>query len=149
VLAQDLARFLELYDLTTTGLDAEDAAANVDTPEDARSGSESRRYRWHLRAEGRNRAVVKRAKELQGYTCRVCGRDFVAELGDLGKRCIDAHHLTPFAQLDERPRELDPRADFAIVCANCHRLLHSETLPLVPEELATRLTTAETAADGS
>lgn len=139
VLAHDLSRFLRLYDLTTTGLDAEDAGSDSSTPESARVGLESRRYRWHLRAEGRNGAVAKRAKQLQGYTCCVCDRDFVTELGELGKRCIDAHHLTPFAELDERPRKLDPRNDFAIVCANCHRMIHSETPPLSPIDLRARL----------
>lgn len=136
VIAMQIRRFLGLYESVTAAVDEDDAAGRLDLPVDARSGAESKRYRWHLRAEGRNRAVVRRAKELHGYVCGVCRRDFVKELGEVGKRCVDAHHLTPFSQLDERPRQLDPRRDFAIVCANCHRLLHSETPPLLPEVVA-------------
>jgi 5-methylcytosine-specific restriction protein A len=142
VIASFVQQFLSLYEIATTGLDEDEAAASVDIPDDARTGTESKRYRWHLRAEGRNRAIVRRAKELRNYTCQVCGRSFVEELGDVGKRCIDAHHLTPFADLDARPRDLDARADFAVVRANCHRLLHSETPPLRPDELARLLALA-------
>jgi 5-methylcytosine-specific restriction enzyme A len=125
-----IRRFLDLYETATVGLDEDQAAVNGDVAEDARTGTESKRYRWHLRAEGRNRTVVRRAKEIRDYTCQACERRFVEELGEIGKRCIDAHHLTPFGELDSRPRDLDARTDFAVVCANCHRLLHSETPPL-------------------
>lgn len=133
-------RFLDLYATVTSGLDAEDAVSDPDAPAGTRGrGLESRRYRWHLRAEGRNSAVARRAKEMHGYRCQVCGRDFFQELGDLGKRCIDAHHLTPFSELDSRPRHLDPETDYAVVCSNCHRMLHSETPPLLPAELRRQL----------
>jgi 5-methylcytosine-specific restriction protein A len=83
--------------------------------------------------------VVRRAKELQGYVCRVCGVDFAAEYGELGKRSIDAHHKQPFTELDERPRAVDPIEDFDIVCANHHRMLHIETPPMTVDVLRTRL----------
>jgi 5-methylcytosine-specific restriction enzyme A len=130
VIATLIRRFLDLYETATVGLDEDEAAVSVDVADDARTGTESKRYRWHLRAEGRNRTIVRRAKEIRDYTCQACGRRFVDELGEIGKRCIDAHHLTPFGELDARPRDLDAKTDFAVVCANCHRLLHSETPPL-------------------
>jgi 5-methylcytosine-specific restriction protein A len=136
VLACHLLGYLAIYESATSGVDAEEAASSVEVPDEARTGTESKRYRWHLRAEGRNRAVVRRAKELRDYSCQVCGRRFVDEFGELGKRCVDAHHLSPFSELDSRPRNLDARTDFAVVCANCHRMLHSETPPVAPEELA-------------
>jgi len=138
-LALDLRRFLALYAATTEGIDQEEAAAAADVPDEAKTGTEAKRYRWHLRAEGRNRTVVRKAKELRNYTCQVCQRAFVEAYGEIGKRCIDAHHLTPFGDLDERPRDLNPAVDFAVVCSNCHRLLHSETPPLEPAQLVTLL----------
>jgi 5-methylcytosine-specific restriction protein A len=137
-LLADLTRFLRLYRQTTAGIDGAIAAADQSMPQDAQpqSGEESRRYRWHLRAEGRNGRLAKLAKNAQGYRCQACGRDYVEELGPIGKGCVDAHHLTPFSELDERPVALDPAADFAIVCANCHRLIHSETPPLLPDQVA-------------
>ncbi len=43
---------------------------------------------------------------------------------------IEAHHLVPlsFYAEDEIP-ELSPRDDFAVVCANCHRMLHRGDAP--------------------
>jgi 5-methylcytosine-specific restriction enzyme A len=139
VLGTELRRFLSLYQTVTASLDEEQAELYPDIPPEARGGTESKRYRWHLRAEGRNSAVARQAKQLQGYACQVCERDFEKELGELGKRCIEAHHLAPFEELDDEPRDLDPEEDFAVVCANCHRMLHSETPPLSPERLARRI----------
>lgn len=42
----------------------------------------------------------------------------------MAQEYIEAHHLTPFAALEGRPTELDVEKDFAVVCANCHRMLH-------------------------
>jgi len=143
-LLTELRRFLRLYEIATTRLDAEEAPNRGDLPKDAQSGKESRRFRWHLRAEGRNRSAAKKAKQLAGYNCAVCGRNFAEDIGELGKRCIDAHHLTPFSELDERPRDLDPATDFAVVCSNCHRMLHSETPPLTPGDLVAALAAMQT-----
>lgn len=135
ILVEDLRRLLSIYVKTTEGLDSTGSMTNPDLPVEAQSGIESKRYRWHLRAEGRNGSVAQRAKQLGDYTCQVCQREFLKELGKMGKSCVDAHHLTPFSELDSHPRKLDPRKDFAIVCANCHRLLHSRTPPLSPTRL--------------
>jgi 5-methylcytosine-specific restriction protein A len=133
--AEDLRRLLSLYRSLVETLDQLDVESDPDAPEEAKTGVEAKRYRWHLRAEGRNRSVVKRAKTLQGYVCAVCGADFEAEHGELGKRAIEAHHKTPFEQLDERPTALDPRTDFDIVCATHHRMVHSKTPPLTVAQL--------------
>lgn len=130
VLASDLQVALHLYRKMVDAAGEIDAATDPDLPKDARSGAEAKRYRWHLQAEGRNRSMAKAAKRLKGYKCEVCDRNFTRELGAIGKRCIDAHHLVPFKDLDEQPKQLDPEKDFAVVCANCHRILHSETPPL-------------------
>jgi 5-methylcytosine-specific restriction enzyme A len=125
----EVQRFLDLYSTVTTGQTEEDATRASVAPKVAK-GNEVRRLAWHLVAEGRNSVIARRAKEIQGYQCQVCGYQPPEELGNSGRRCIEAHHLTPFQDLDERPRHLDPERDFAIVCANCHRLLHSEYPPL-------------------
>jgi 5-methylcytosine-specific restriction protein A len=65
----------------------------------------------------------------------VCGFNFEATYGEIGADFIEAHHLTPFSELQGRPTRLDPRADFAVVCPNCHRMLHTRTPPLPPDEL--------------
>jgi 5-methylcytosine-specific restriction protein A len=79
--------------------------------------------RTHLRVE-RNRKLAAKVKKLKGFRCEVCDLDFSEKYGDLGKDFIEAHHLTPFALLKGKPVPLDPRNDFAVLCANCHRMIH-------------------------
>ncbi len=130
ILASDLKRFLRLYERVTSGRAELEAVTGTDDTGSAKPGLESRRYGWHRRAEGRNSSIARSAKKIQGSRCQVCRRDFPKEHGELGSSCTEAHHLTPFSEMDSRPRQLDPEKDFAIVCSNCHRMLHSETPPL-------------------
>jgi 5-methylcytosine-specific restriction protein A len=123
-LAEDLHQMLALYSRLTEQIDqitdgdeqAEGPPANLE---------EERRLRWHKQFEGRNTQAAKAAKREQGYTCQGCGRDYVAMYGEIGQRCVDAHHVLPYAQLGEGRRRLDPRRDFLILYAPCHRIVHS------------------------
>ena len=57
--------------------------------------------------------------------CEVCGFDFGTAYGELGDGFAECHHRTPLASLT---KEVEVRiADLAIVCANCHRVLHRRT----------------------
>ncbi len=54
--------------------------------------------------------------------CEVCGFDFHEVYGDLGKGFIEAHHRMPLSELvGEKTTNLE---DLALVCSNCHRMLH-------------------------
>ena len=123
-LEQDLRRMVDLYSRLTDQLDRI-TAGNEQAEGRQADLEEERHLRWHKRFEGRNTRAAKEAKRVQGYTCQGCGRDYVAMYGELGKRCVDAHHLVPFAQLGGGRRRLNPRRDFAILCAPCHRIVHS------------------------
>jgi 5-methylcytosine-specific restriction protein A len=126
--ASDLARMLDLYALLVSAKDAVEDEGELDEGEPPSSQKEARRLRWHLRAEGRNSQAAKKAKRLHGYRCQVCDFDYVAKYGELGSQYVEAHHLVPFSGLDERPKDLDPKKDFAVLCANCHRMVHRKTL---------------------
>lgn len=90
---------------------------------------EKRRLRLHFRVE-RNQRLARLAKEAHGYTCQVCGFDFERAYGELGRNYIEAHHLTPLQDLPpDQPIRLSPKADFAVVCANCHRMIHRPGAP--------------------
>lgn len=57
--------------------------------------------------------------------CEVCEFDFYKVYGDLGKGFIEAHHRVPLSELDsEKTTTLE---DLALVCSNCHRMLHRST----------------------
>lgn len=80
----------------------------------------------HLIKE-RNSEVVKLAKKrfIQKHGklfCEVCDFDFSIRYGDIGKGYIEGHHTKPVSEMAEN--EKTKVEDIAIVCANCHRMLH-------------------------
>jgi putative restriction endonuclease len=78
--------------------------------------------RTHLRRE-RSKALVERFKaQLLSFACSVCEFDFAETYGELGRGFIEAHHITPIAQLE--PGSRTELTDLAGVCSNCHRMLH-------------------------
>ena len=65
------------------------------------------------------------AKKIHGYTCQICGFNFLKFYGEIGRDYIEAHHLTPLHELPpDMPIRLSPKDDFAVLCANCHRMIH-------------------------
>lgn len=78
--------------------------------------------RLHKRYD-RNPKLAKEAKKIHGYSCQACGFNYADKYGDIGKDYIEAHHLELFSKIKTKVF-LDPKKDFAVVCANCHRMLH-------------------------
>jgi hypothetical protein len=69
--------------------------------------------------EAKKRGVLAATGRL---ACEACDFDFAAEYGELGCGFAECHHTQPLAETaGERPTTL---ADLAVVCANCHRMLH-------------------------
>jgi 5-methylcytosine-specific restriction protein A len=81
------------------------------------------RLREHKRIE-RNQRLAKAAKKLHGYSCQACGFKFSTFYGKINQGFIEAHHLTPLAELKGKGMKLDPRTDFAVLCSNCHSTIH-------------------------
>ncbi|WP_405140686.1 HNH endonuclease [Sphaerisporangium sp. NBC_01403] len=51
-------------------------------------------------------------------------RDFERPYGDCGAGYIECHHVIPLHQAGEGLTKL---ADLALICANCHRMIHRRT----------------------
>lgn len=70
------------------------------------------------------RNPVLRAKAIAEYgnTCQVCGFNFRDFYGSLGAGYIEVHHLRPLSR--RRTEQVTNIKDLAVVCANCHRVLH-------------------------
>ena len=65
--------------------------------------------------------------------CAACGFDFLAFYGEVGRGFAECHHVVPLAEAAFiRKTRL---ADLAIVCANCHRMLHRTRPVLTVDEL--------------
>jgi len=85
---------------------------------------ETRKYAFHRKVE-RNPTAAKQAKKFHGTRCQACDLDFEERYGKIGKGFIEAHHLKPIASLEEGvPVPYDVAADFAVLCANCNRMIH-------------------------
>ena len=88
-----------------------------------------RHYVAHRKIE-RNPNAAKAAKKVHGYVCQVCSFDFGTVYGGTAKGYIEAHHLVPLAEIPEGESvKLDPKNDFAVLCANCHRTIHRKGMP--------------------
>ncbi len=102
-------------------------------------GTEKRRL--HLLRE-RNQTVVSLAKSQLAATdallrCQVCGFSFVETYGEIGRGFIEAHHRQPVAELKSGSRtSVD---DIALLCANCHRMIHRADRTLTLDVLGQRL----------
>ena len=78
------------------------------------------------RVRERNPRLVKRKKEsvLNAHgllACEVCSFDFAATFGELGSGYIECHHVVPLSASGSVKTTLD---DLALLCANCHRMMH-------------------------
>ena len=90
---------------------------------------ETRKYAFHRKVE-RNPTAAKQAKKFHGTICQACDLDFANRYGPIGKGFIEAHHLKPIATLEEGVAvTYDVAADFAVLCANCHRMIYRSNDP--------------------
>ena len=91
-------------------------------------GYERKIAKYHLRWERRG-VSTRRIKETKGLVCEGCDLDAEAAFGrDKAMACMDAHHLRPMAQMPPQERAVSPD-DFAVLCATCHRLIHTLKRP--------------------
>lgn len=80
----------------------------------------------HMRRE-RNASIVQRKKrdvlgKVGALKCEACGFDFASVYGEYGMEFCEVHHLVPLHKSDGIIKtEL---SDLAIVCSNCHRVIH-------------------------
>lgn len=91
-------------------------------------GTQRGYFRMHRHREARlRRAKIAEAMKRNGgrLTCEVpgCGFDFLARYGLIGKGYAHVHHLVELrtASADGRRTKL---SELAIVCANCHAMIH-------------------------
>jgi 5-methylcytosine-specific restriction protein A len=75
----------------------------------------------------RNKAIIKKKKqsvlkETGALKCEICSFDFKEIYGELGEGFAECHHKKPVSQL--LPDEKTKLVDLAILCANCHRMIH-------------------------
>lgn len=96
----------------------------------------------HLRRE-RNRSLVESKKKAVlmatgALACEACGFDFRVRYGQLGDGFCEVHHKKPLG--DKAGPSVTRLPDLAVVCSNCHRIIHKSGCDLSVEELKRILT---------
>lgn len=123
--SQDLDLAIELYKIN----DEDDRAFEV------REGTVI--YKLHKYRE-RDSNIIKRKKEkefqrLGRLPCEACTFDFFQKYGQLGHKYIECHHRTPLSEFSSSTTTT--LKDLALVCSNCHRMLHRKVDTLSVEGL--------------
>lgn len=79
-------------------------------------------YRLHRKRERRQDLVKKKKTQAKSLKCEACGFDFFEVYGPVGEGFIECHHTIPLSEYDGN--QTTKLSDLALVCSNCHRILH-------------------------
>lgn len=90
------------------------------------------------RVRERNRKLITSRKKLAlkksgRLVCEACGFDFTTKYGPSAEGVIDVHHTKPVHTLS--PGDTTKLEDLALLCANCHRVVHSKKKWLTVDEV--------------
>jgi hypothetical protein len=120
---------------------AEALEAIVNEDDESTFAEGTKKFKQHQYLERDNKiskkAKAKRLAETGKLECDVCRFDFVAVYGNHGTGFIEAHHTKPVSTLDGKTKT--KIADLALVCSNCHRMLHRGTPLLSIRSLAAKI----------
>ena len=111
-----------------------DEKEQIDYPENDGSLFEGALVKVMANRYERNQKARKECVEKKGYKCMVCGQDFEAMYGEIGKGFIHVHHVTPISTIGKQYK-LNVDTDLVPVCPNCHYMLHRKEPPYTIEEL--------------
>jgi 5-methylcytosine-specific restriction endonuclease McrA len=124
-------------------IEADWAAAGQTSP-GAAVGEWHREYAEGMRKQreayffARNPRLAADAKAHHGSCCQACGFDFASRYGALGAGYAECHHLSPLSERPENGWTVELRTkleDVAVLCANCHRMVHRRRPALSLDEL--------------
>jgi len=94
-------------------------------------------YKLHKYRERNSKLTSKKKatylKKNGKLDCEICKFDFQEFYGELGKGYIECHHKVPLSDIDSETET--KQEDLALVCSNCHRMLHRQINTLKVEEL--------------
>ena len=91
----------------------------------------------HFKRERSRKLVEQRKKQfIRKYGrlfCEACNFDFEERYGKRGEGFIECHHTKPLHTL--KPNTKTKTSDLALLCSNCHRMVHAKKDWLTLEEL--------------
>ncbi len=86
-----------------------------------------RRLVLHLERERNQNVVREKKKHAASFNCEVCNFSFGAAYGSAARDYCKVHHLLPLSDVKHSTRTR--LKDLAILCANCHRVVHLQNPP--------------------
>ncbi|MFJ1701849.1 HNH endonuclease [Kitasatospora sp. NPDC088346] len=120
-----------------------------DVPEDFDAPEGRLLLRQHL---ARERNAGLRAKKITSVlraggrlACEVCDFDFGLAYGERGAGYIECHHVIPLHVAGAGRTKL---VDLALICANCHRMVHRQAPWPTPHELRALMARVRSASAG-
>ena len=142
---QVIARFIAEFDVMHAMAESiRTSVANGEPPDFPREvGYEGEsemegRYllRWHAYRERkpglRRRKIESVRRRGDPLACEVCKFDFEQYYGERGQGYIECHHVEPLHATGERSVSV---RDLALLCSNCHRMIHTKPPWPTPAEL--------------
>lgn len=125
VRAIDESTYYEIVSLSDIDMNGEsdlnDLSQGLESAFESRSeGGKTSAYTTRYERDGKIRQQVLL---LHGYRCQNCSIDFSEKYGSHGKGFIHVHHLIPLAEIDQ-VHSPNPKTDFAVLCPNCHAMVH-------------------------
>lgn len=101
-------------------------SANEDSATDWSAEEGAKKLRQHFARERDQQLITQKKetvlKEHKRLACEICGFDFQAVYGEIGKGFCEVHHLKPLGKRNSPTTTA--LSELAIVCANCHRMIH-------------------------
>jgi 5-methylcytosine-specific restriction protein A len=142
--ASDPARCRRAADAIRAGISDPDSRFPSDLEVEDMEAAEGRILTRVHRTRERNRTLVaaRKAAALKKrgrLVCEVCEFNFEERYGERGQGFIECHHTQPVHTL--RPGQRTRASDLALVCSNCHRMIHAGRPWLAVEDLRKLLRT--------
>lgn len=81
------------------------------------------KLRIHKKIERDQNFINKLKKMFKSELCEACGCDLKKKYGDLANGYKELHHLSPVSE-NKGNRIKREKKDFALLCPNCHRMIH-------------------------
>ena len=91
----------------------------------------------HLQRERNQTVVGNKKKQTASLDCEACGFSFKSTYGSAASDYCEVHHLLPLSDVEHSTQTR--ASDLAILCANCHRVVHLRNPPYTLTEVKSML----------
>lgn len=144
--ARDQARVARVAKAIRSEIANPDAETNLSPEPEVEEAAEGRILTRVHRSRERSRKLVEQKKrailrESGHLDCECCGFNFESMYGNRGDGFIECHHKLPLSEAS--PDRKTKVSDLALVCANCHRMIHARRPWLSIEEVKELIEDAE------